>query len=98
MTQAYTILDPRNRRKKFPLVMIEWVDARNDSGWETFHDSKACGLATCVSVGLIIEKTKEKIVLVTSWGTDDWALANGRLVIPNTWQVKITPLGVVDVV
>ena len=93
--KPYEIPDPSNPKKKLPLVMVEWVDARGSSGWEPFFEMKDLPLATCITVGFLIHADRTRLVVGTTSQMDgsQWAEVAS---IPRTWQVKITKLGVVE--
>lgn len=91
----YTLPDPRNNGEKIPLVMVQWVDAISDDRWADFHDALREELAPCVTVGFLIHQTDTHITIAASTHSDLQRVGD-RMTIPNTWQTKIIPLGVVD--
>jgi len=93
--KPYRIKDPSNPRKYFNLVAVEWGDARGDSGWHSFEDAVDAPLVNITTIGLLIHKDKERIVLAAQWDRDV-AVVSEITTIPRTWQTKITYLGVVD--
>jgi len=92
----FKLKDPHGGKKYYPLVMVEWKDARMDNGWQTGGQAAAAPLASCVSVGLLITKNKDRIVLASGMCLFPNQEITDTLTIPNTWQVKIIPLGVIE--
>ena len=50
------------------VVMVEWVDSTSESGWTHDHD---LDLSICKTVGFLVKKTKDKIVLIQSISDND---------------------------
>jgi len=78
-------------RRKYPLVLVEWLDASARAGWTDLADAKDCPLAPCMSVGFLIHKDKDRLVVVATVGT--YAMGD-RIAIPKPWVTKIEYLGV----
>lgn len=91
----YTIPDPRNNSETLPLVLVEWLDASGDNAWTSFYEILNERPILCFVVGFLIEDTEEYLTVV-SLGRDDLSRGADRTTIPKTWQVKITPLGVIN--
>jgi len=48
------------------IVLVEWIDSKGvTSEWEFLEDLKPQTLAKCVSIGLLLEKNEEKVVLAS---------------------------------
>lgn len=80
--------------KKYRMVLVEWRDAIVRAGWE--HTDEALSETdemACTTIGYLIEKTKEHIVVAGTL-SDDGAQLNGRITIPMVWVVKIQTLKV----
>jgi len=76
------------------LVLIQWLDAAVDSGWEDdkSHDSKAHLIQ---SVGWVIEKSAKKkaVILAADKAADPTDKeTNRRLAIPNGWIQSVAML------
>ncbi len=91
----YTLPDPRNNGETLALVMVEWVDAMGDANWQTHYEATKQGLCRCTNVGFILYSDEERVVIGSQFDHEHekWAEVT---TIPKTWQVKITPLGVVE--
>lgn len=57
-------------------VVIEWLDSGSVDGvvWQ-FKDSYECDVHKCVTVGLLVERDDDKVVIAQSSNDDQW----GRL-------------------
>lgn len=70
-------------------VEIEWVDAISYSNMWVARDSKE-SLALCRSVGYLVKKNKEKVVIAQSSASDGDVM--NKFVIPRGCIKKITEL------
>lgn len=77
----------------FPLVSVEWTDAcsHNNAGWNNLAEVVALDVERITSVGWLVHKCKDKLVLVASMAADGHV--SGDVTIPAGWAVKITELG-----
>jgi len=65
--------------KPFPIVRIEWVDSELQGTW---HDrQRDFSLATIISVGQLIQKTREHYVLALNYDSKN-DMINNRSTIP----------------
>ena len=74
------------------LTLVEWTDAVTDNGWEV--GSGTSNLDAVTSIGYLIYKDKEKIILAgdVSYDKDRLLHTNRRISIPNKWIVNITEI------
>lgn len=71
-------------RHSAKIAMVEWLDSVGDSGWQVF-DANETSKLKMISVGYIIERDQDKVVVVPHVQLDPEGLPcgmNGRLVIP----------------
>ncbi len=78
------------------IVLVEWVDSRNsETGWLAKSHAKEFGLlAHCSTVGFVLNKDDEKVVLAF---TDAGEVVNSVFAIPKSCILSIQKL-VPDVV
>ncbi len=69
------------------IVLVEWADSTSSSGWDTNFDLE---LSNCTTVGQLVVKDKEKIVVVQS--ISDGAHCDGRFAIPRSCIKSIKEL------
>jgi hypothetical protein len=84
---------------KYPIVKVTWVDATDgDTGWVSFDDIISHKLSIVVDIGWLVVKTKEKIILMSSFGDDPDSPEGGRYTaIPSSWIKKVEYLKVESV-
>ena len=77
---------------KYKPCMVEWSDANSLSGWH--RENMEHDLAPCVTMGFLINKNKERILLAMNLDTQDPKdYAVGMLMaIPSGWVEKVTVL------
>ena len=68
------------------IVLVDWVDSTSIQGWEEGCDM---GLCECRSVGYLIKKTKDKVILAQS--LNDHTYYN-KFAIPRGCVTSITEL------
>ena len=86
---------------RLKIVRVDWVDAVGGVrlGWRPIPKCKTDNTALCVSIGVMIEKTKAAIVVLphichlASSGVPEWAQGDGEIAIPSSWVKKVTVLG-----
>lgn len=62
------------------IVKVEWLDSRMYMGvWQEKKCAKTLSLSQCSSVGYLLSKDKEKVLIVTSCGDGN---VQGTLAIP----------------
>jgi hypothetical protein len=73
-----------NRSKtKIPISLVIWYDAVAENGWTTKEDAaQNCKLDRCVSVGHVVDKNKERILLACTKSENEY---NAMINIPNAW-------------
>jgi len=77
----------KNKKKKIDITLIVWYDAVAETGWTSKEDAKkTCQLAECVSVGHIVDKNKDRILLACTKSEDEY---NAMINIPNAWIKEI---------
>lgn len=56
---------------RIPRVEVSWVDSAVSGGWRSLEEFRgAAQLAQCVTVGLLIKKTKKLVVVAQSAAKD----------------------------
>jgi hypothetical protein len=83
----------RTIHKPKALVRVHWLDSRGGGTWVWFSNFKS-EVAKCVSVGFVVEHTKELITLaahVHDFEKEDWAF-DGYMTIPLFAVTKIEKL------
>jgi hypothetical protein len=86
---------------RLKIVRVDWVDAVGGVrlGWRPVSKCKADNTTLCVSIGVLIERTKEAIVVlphichIASSGVPEWAQGDGEIAIPSSWVKRVKVLG-----
>ena len=81
--------------KDYPLVEVKWNDATGESGWMDINKAKLSKPARPVSLGYLLEKTKEKLIIFTDYIVDeeDGTLTVGNVsTIPAAWVQDVTEI------
>ena len=77
------------------LVLIRWDDSSfSHGGWVDEDELKTLNVSRGVSVGFVIEETKDKIVLVQNIGESKQrasAIAIPKSCIKRIWKLKVFP-------
>jgi len=78
----------------YPLVKVTWHDAQEgEEGWQDIEKCIETPMAICYSVGWLISRDEEKIVLMATAGkcqTEDKISSGGDCTaIPANWTTKI---------
>lgn len=75
-----------------PLVLVEWVDAcsHTNKGWNALDEVVDLGLQTVSSVGWLVHKDTDRLVVIASKDGD--GNVSGDVTIPSSWVAKITYL------
>ncbi len=80
------------RRKKYPLVMVKWIDSATTHGWQHPEELEQIGPAEITSFGLLVRETKYFIVISTSetnaYGTVAHPMAIPRVAIRKLRRIK----------
>ena len=79
----------------YPLVEVKWNDATGESGWMDINKAKISTPARPVSLGYLLEKTKEKLIIFTDYIVDDedGTLTVGNVsTIPAAWVQDVTEI------
>ena len=79
----------------YPLVEVKWNDATGESGWMDINKAKLSKPAKPVSLGYLLEKTKEKLIIFTDYIVDDedGTLTVGNVsTIPAAWVQDVTEI------
>ena len=75
-----------------PLVLVTWLDAKDgQTGWHSLDDIEKESLATCYSVGWLLVRNNEKVVIMSDYAECDDDKEGGRhIAIPNGWVKSVT--------
>ena len=79
----------------YQLVEVKWNDATGESGWMDINKAKLSKPARPVSLGYLLEKTKEKLIIFTDYIVDDedGTLTVGNVTtIPAAWVQDVTEI------
>ena len=79
----------------YPLVEVNWNDATGEAGWMDINKAKLSKPARPVSLGYLLEKTKEKLIIFTDYIVDDedGTLTVGNVTtIPAAWVQDVTEI------
>ena len=69
------------------IYYVEWLDSSMSThGWQARSDGEEMALSPCKSVGIIIKKTKERIVIAPTWSE---ALTSQESAIPKSCITKM---------
>ena len=77
-----------------PLVLVTWLDAKDgQTGWHSIEDIEKEKLATCYSVGWLMVRNNEKVIIMADYSEFDGDKEGGRhIAIPTGWVRTITYL------
>ena len=81
--------------KDYALVEVKLNDATGESGWMDINKAKLSKPAKPVSLGYLLEKTKEKLIIFTDYIVDDedGTLTVGNVTtIPAAWVQDVTQI------
>ena len=81
--------------KDYPLVEVKWNDATGESGWMDINKAKISKPARPVSLGYLLYKNKEKLIIFTDYIVDDedGTLTVGNVTtIPAAWVQDVTEI------
>ena len=75
-----------------PLVLVTWLDAKDgQTGWHSLDDIEKEKLATCYSVGWLMVRNNEKVVIMADYSEFEDDKEGGRhIAIPNGWVKSVT--------
>ena len=76
-----------------PLVLVEWHDAATNHGWEA-HEAVDTDEELMITVGFVIAKGKNTIVIASSIDKGHHAQSNSRIKIPVGMIASIRELNV----
>ena len=77
----------RKKKAKTKVTLIIWYDAVAETGWIGTEEAKrTCKLAECVSIGHVVDRNKERILLACTKSDDEY---NAMINIPNAWIKQI---------
>ena len=83
--------DSRSKAKYRP-VIIDWHDAASDDmGWSPIEDIKACPPLICRTIGFMVTRDKNRVVLVMN-KQEEYDIASTRMSIPMSMINKVTYL------
>ena len=75
-----------------PLVLVTWLDAKDgQTGWHSLDDIEKEKLATCYSVGWLMVRNNEKVIIMADYSEFEDDKEGGRhIAIPNGWVKSVT--------
>ena len=75
-----------------PLVLVTWLDAKDgQTGWHSIDDIEKEKLATCYSVGWLMVRNNEKVIIMADYSEFEEDKEGGRhIAIPNGWVKSVT--------
>lgn len=82
-------------KQKLDILVIHWYDARSSDPWQTIEEAevKWHKPAKVVSVGALVERTKDLLIICQNFGDGDLC---GWMQIPRAWVKYVKKVGVVD--
>lgn len=83
----------RRRRRTRKVVAVDWYDAAGDSGWAQEEEAKHEEPPLCTTVGVIISKTKARLVIAGTIGHGSDETVGDRNVIPMGMVRGVSVLG-----
>jgi len=54
------------------VIIVEWVDSAFLQGWMSRDDVKTHRISPCVSVGLLVNETRDQITIMQSAGKEQY--------------------------
>ena len=77
-----------------PVVLVTWLDAKDgQTGWHSIDDIEKEKLATCYSVGWLMVRNNEKVIIMADYSEFEDDKEGGRhIAIPNGWVKSVTYL------
>ena len=85
---------PKKRTRRVRVVYaVDWLDACGDTAWTSEAEARNAEPALCTTVGVIISRTKKKLVIagtVAHHGDDQVGDVN---TIPGEWIKSVVKLG-----
>jgi len=85
----------KQKTMNYPMVLVSWLDAKDgESGWHSIKDIQKEKLAICYSMGWMVLKDEERVVIMADYSNEENSNDGGRhVVIPAGWVKSITYLG-----
>ena len=79
---------------ELPLALVTWHDAVElGAGWHNIEDIRKHNITVCKSVGWVVSKDKERIIIMSTVEGNPNELSGGGVhAIPTDWCVSIQPL------
>ena len=76
------------------LVLVVWNDAvEMESGWHNIEDIRKHTIAKCKTVGWLVDKNDERIIIMSTIEEDENEIAGGGVhTIPTDWCISIQQL------
>ena len=77
-----------------PVVLVTWLDAKDgQTGWHSIDDIEKEKLATCYSVGWLMVRNNEKVIIMADYSEFEGDKEGGsHIAIPNGWVKSVTYL------
>ena len=72
----------------YKFVLCLWEDANSDSSWNELSTIEQMLPTVCMSVGFVINETKDSFILASDFTTD---LKNGKYVIAEAGNTMVIP-------
>ncbi len=79
-----------------PLVLVEWVDSsRQEAGWTLFREWEIVPIMPCFSVGWLVHRDKDSVIVCSNVGDLDSPNAQGTcyMQIPQVAIRRLVRLG-----
>tara|TARA_R100000664_G_C2736121_1_gene125550 strand:- start:767 stop:1057 length:291 start_codon:yes stop_codon:yes gene_type:complete len=80
----------------YPMVLVSWYDAKDgETGWRSLEEIRKERLALCHSMGWLVFKDKDKMIIMADYSEFDGEKDGGRhIVIPSGWVKSIAFLDI----
>lgn len=82
-------------KHKLDIVIVNWIDARSSDPWQSEAEAelKWKTPARVTTVGALVERTKELVIICQSFGHGD---VTAWLSIPRGWVKGVKKIGTLD--
>ena len=81
------------RTRSRTVVAVDWLDAKGDTAWQSEAEAKNEEPALCTTVGVIVSRTKRRIVIAGTVGHGGDDQIGDVNVIPSGMIRCVAPLG-----
>ena len=83
----------RKQHRALKVVAVDWLDATGATEWTTEAEAKLSTPALVTTVGVILVKDDQRIVIASTLGHGADRAVGDVTTIPATWVKSIEPLG-----